>query len=441
MPPSASIPTMGRRSKVQAVLLTLFLTLLAGKVGAEGPRDGLLRAGEKPRFPIGFYAMPDRDDGLKAMAEAGINLVRCRDRAELDRCREAGLLGWIPLPVDAGLTDALKTRVIELRDHPALGVWEGPDEIVWNFTTFSGLAETANITRDDWLYQRPNAVAYARKEAAKILPRMREAIDFVRRNDPKHRPFWINEAGDSDVIYVREYLGSIDVAGCDIYPVKAEGTNLAAVGKMTDRWLMTGRGKPVWMVLQACSWHRVRPERYKQEAYPSFSQTRFMAWDAVVHGARGILYWGSEFVDDSRFLTSIYAMTAELAALQPFLIGLSPEDAKNLEPDVERRLPKVRLIEADLEEKTRRGVRMTFRQAERDQFLIALVNEDDIPHHGVEIRGLDFLEGRDLVLLYGDEAVKIVDGELMTRMQPYETKLFATSRRWESSRRSGRDFR
>jgi hypothetical protein len=332
--------------------------------------------------------------------------------------------------------------VLELRDHPALGVWDGPDEIVWNFTAYSGLAETANITRDDWIAQRPNAVAYARKEAAKILPRMNEAIRFIRDNDPVHRPFWINEAGDSDAFYVRQYMDHIDATGCDFYPVKAWPTDLSAIGKITDRWRMVGRDKPVWMVLQAFSWHKVRPWRYPDPAYPSFEQTRFMAWNAIVHGARGIFYWGSQFVDDGRFMPSILAITAELSALQPFLVAPALEaPAGALESGVAR--PTVRLLEADLEGKARNGVRMTIRQ-HQDDLLIALVNEDDIPHHGVEVRGLEALgsvEGRDLVLLYGDEPVKIQHGELITRLQPYQAKVFATSPKWESPRRVGRDYR
>jgi hypothetical protein len=294
-------------------------------------------------------------------------------------------------------------------------------------------------------------VAYARKEAARIMPRMREAIQFVKENDPAHRPFWINEAGQSDVSYVRQYLNSIDVTGCDFYPVKAERRDLVSIGKMTDRWRMTGREMPVWMVLQAFSWHTVRPERNPEPAYPTFEESRFMAWDAIVHGARGILYWGSEFVDDGDFLPSIHAVTAELAALQPFLVGWRPDDgdsAENPRPVAEPKWPGVRLVEANLEGKTKHGVRMTFRITNEKDWLIVLVNEDDIPHHGVEIRDLGSnpldlgsLEGREFFLLHGDEAVKVENGELMTRIQPHEVKLFATSRKWESPRTEGRHYR
>jgi hypothetical protein len=205
---------------------------------------------------------------------------------------------------------------------------------------------------------------------------------------------------------------------------------LPAIGRITERWRMTGRGKPVWMVLQAFSWHKGDPRRYKNVAYPTFKETRFMAYDAIVHGCKGIMYWGSDTIDQPAFRTSIHAMTAELAALQPMLIA--PNAAE----------PKVRLIEGDidnLDNKARRGVRALVRKAGED-WLIILVNEDNVRHLGTEVTGLDALNGRELHLLYGDESLTVAGGELTTRMQAYETKLFATTRQFETPHRSGRDF-
>jgi hypothetical protein len=409
----------------------LLLALLTPAATAAEP-DGFLHTDGGVRFPIGLYDTPKDDAAWKDLAGSGVNLVRCRGAADLDRCRAAGVSGWVSLPVQEGWNESLRGLVLAVRDHPALAVWEGPDEVVWNFTAYSGLAKTAGIARDDWTSQKPNAVAYARREADKVLPRMCAAIGEVRKLDPRGRPFWINEAGESDLGYVRRYLDAVDVTGCDYYPVKPGRSDLPSIGKVTDRWRMAGRGKPVWMVLQGFSWHKVRPERYPEPAYPTFAETRFMAWDAVAHGARGVLYWGCEFIDRPEFRTSVYAMTSELAALGPLLA------APPLPPTAPG--PTVRLVESDVEGKTRRGVRLAARSS-GDQWMIALINEDDTRHLGVEVRGLDALDGRDLDLLYGDETVRIARGELTTRMQPFETKVFATGRRWESPRRAGRDFR
>jgi hypothetical protein len=427
--PRAGDPT-SRTVCIKVVAVVAGLLFSAMGVAGAAEKDGLLHHAGRTEFPIGFYELPANDADLQLLAKAGANLIRCGSLKDLDRAQSAGLAAWVPLPFQEGATDSLRKRVIELKDHPALAIWEGPDEVIWNFTAFSGLKETAGFTREDWWNQKPKAREYARREGARILPNIRNAIAMIRELDKRDRQVWINEAAESDVIYVRGYMDSIDITGCDYYPVKETIRNLPAIGRITDRWLATGHGKPVWMVLQAFSWHKGDPKRYQGIAYPKFHETRFMAWDAIVHGAKGVIYWGSETIDLPAFRTSLYAMTAELAALQPFLIAPYVEGAK------------IRLIEGDLENldnRVRRGVRTMIRRS-GDDWLVVLVNEDDVRHLGVEVSGLPQLDGRELHLLYGDEPVTVSAGEITTRMQAYETKIFSTSRRFEAQRREGRDF-
>jgi hypothetical protein len=59
---------------------------------------------------------------------------------------------------------------------------------------------------------------------------------------------------------------------------------------------------------------------------------------------------------------------------------------------------------------------------------------------GVEVIGLDALNGTEFVELYGDEKTTVVEGGFVTRMRPFEVKLFATHRKWETNQREGRDF-
>ena len=59
---------------------------------------------------------------------------------------------------------------------------------------------------------------------------------------------------------------------------------------------------------------------------------------------------------------------------------------------------------------------------------------------GVEVTGLDALNGTEFVELYGEEETTISEGAFVTRMLPFEVKLFATHRKWESDRREGREF-
>ena len=82
---------------------------------------------------------------------------------------------------------------------------------------------------------------------------------------------------------------------------------------------------------------------------------------------------------------------------------------------------------------------MSVRRAGQD-WIIIMVNEDYKPYLGVEVTGLDILNGRTLELLYGDEKVTVERGEFITRIKPLEVKVFATAIKWEARQRKGRNF-
>ena len=86
-----------------------------------------------------------------------------------------------------------------------------------------------------------------------------------------------------------------------------------------------------------------------------------------------------------------------------------------------------------------RGVSITARRIGRD-WLIVLVNEDEHSHMGVEVVGLDALNGTEFIELYGEERTAVSEGSFVTRMRPFEVKLFATHRKWETEQREGREF-
>ena len=384
----------------------------------------LLKRGKETLFPIGWYDLPANDADLREMAESGINLICCRDRSSLDRAERAGMLGWMPLSVQQGATPELRQQISSVVDHPALAVWEGPDEVIWTFTAYSGLEKTAGFKREVWYEQRPNALKYAESQAAVILPKMREGIELIRLLDSKRRPFWMNEAVDSDLRYVRGYTNVVDAVGCDYYPVRKGEIDLRTIGKSVDRWKAVGAGKPVWMVLQAFSWHPMVPERGRR--YPHFHESRFMTYTSIAHGAEAVLYWGSFNIDDPAFRKSMYALTSELAALQPFLI--------------EQPLPGIHAnVILDLNEPPSVGVRTVARRA-GEEVVVILVNEDGHRHLGVDVEGLSALNGRKLFELYGADEVTVDQGRIAVRMKPFEVKLYCTSRQFESSRRVGRDY-
>jgi len=132
------------------------------------------------------------------MADAGFNLVHCGNVAELDRAQAAGMMGWVSVPLELGAdNDALRRAVEAVRDHPALAVWEGPDEVVWSFTAGSELHRSGVYKApDEWWQQTPFAVERSEAEAKKILPKLREGCQWVLRadrwfNDLRRRCFWM----------------------------------------------------------------------------------------------------------------------------------------------------------------------------------------------------------------------------------------------------------
>jgi hypothetical protein len=403
-----------------------------------GHGDGFLTQDGRRLFPIGFYEHPADDDALRDMAEAGVNLIRCGNTDSLDRAHAHGMMGWVPLSLPSGATPEFQEHVRTLAEHPALAVWEGPDEVVWNFTAYSGLWRQDQLAvfpnEGEWWMQTPLAIQYSEERAAEIMPNMREAVEFIRSVDPQNRQVWINEARDSDLKFVRQYIDFVDITGCDDYPIRADGRPAVRVADATDRWRQAGKGRPVWMVLQAFSWNDLDDEHGDIAAFPTFAESRLMAYACITHGARGILYWGSSYLKSDgkeAFRKSLYALTSELAALHPFLtapveqyvtVQVTDDGRTDIPPPV-----------------SSRGVSVTARRTGRD-WLVVLVNEDEYAHMGVEVVGLDALNGTEFIELYGDERTTVSDGSFVTRMRPFEVKLFATHRKWETTQQEGREF-
>ena len=99
---------------------------------------------------------------------------------------------------------------------------------------------------------------------------------------------------------------------------------------------------------------------------------------------------------------------------------------------------RVRIID-DLFDPPGRGVRATLRRQDAHALLI-LVNEDPHRHLGVDVSGLEFLEGRQLELLYGSETTRVKQGGIVTRLQGFEVKVFSTDGRLKSRELDGRNY-
>jgi|SRR5581483_3933100 len=255
---------------------------------------GSLRVGGTKVFPIvlsngppSASTAPSGRNALAEVAAAGVRFLRtgignwsgefltgqiANERKLLDAAAVHGLLCWtwlgrLPnLPAKAGsANEQLLTQVVNaLKGHPALGAWKGIDE-----PALAG-APAAGLVR-----------AYRR----------------IRELDPNH-PVVIIQAPRGTAADLRKYAPAFDITGADVYPVgyppgthaATKNKDLSVVGDITRKMVTAAAGKPVWTTLQI-AWSGVLPPGHVPR-FPTLLEERFMAYQAVVAGARGLAFFG-----------------------------------------------------------------------------------------------------------------------------------------------------
>jgi hypothetical protein len=368
-------------------------------------RDG------KPLFPLGMYELPRTDDEWRAWSDAGINLVRCGSRDDLDRAEAFGMFGWVPVSMILADDDdgsALAAKINELKGHSALALWEAPDEAIWNAWRLDDdgrpvrLRHHSDATRAE-LGERMDAVVRG----------LERGVELIGRLDPG-RATWLNEASMSDYDSLARCLPWVDVVGCDYYPVpNHQSMPMEWTGAFTERFRQTAPTKDVWMVLQAFSWSSLFPDRGLQQARPSTDECRFMAWQAIARGATGLFWWGSSSEDrPAPHLDGLMSVVAEFRGLHPFLFA---GDAPSVKVTTdERRFPAAM------------GVSRIARRS-GDSTLLALVNQDPYEHDAI-ISGLDWVgDPNSMRTIAGpDPSFERTAHGCVTTMDAYEVRVYVT---------------
>jgi hypothetical protein len=254
-------------------------------VGIDAATGSLLMGGKKV-FPIVLSNGPP-PTGLAEVAAAGVGFLRTgtgnwttefvtgqiqNERKLLDAAAQHGLhcwtwLGRLPnLPPSPGSTNQqLLTKVVNaLKGHPALGAWKGVDE-----PAFAGIP-AAGLVRG---YKR------------------------IRALDPNH-PLVIIQAPRGTAAELAKYTPALDITGADVYPVAyppgrhvgSANKDVSVIGDVTRKMRTAANGKPVWMTLQI-AWSGVLPPDHVPR-FPTLLEERFMAYQAIVAGARGLAFFG-----------------------------------------------------------------------------------------------------------------------------------------------------
>ena len=333
--------------------------------------SGGLKVGAKTLFPIGVSLppppggkAPNGRGGLAELAAAGVTFVRtgiagwndefvdaqlAAERRQLDAVAAAGVGAWCwlgeltDLPAAGGsVKERVLTRVVNaLKGHDALLAWKGIDE---PRNPFRG---------DQWIRPAGMVRGYAK----------------LKSLDRDH-PVVIIHTPRNTVAELTPYRPALDIAGADIYPVSyppgthaaARNKDLSLVGDVARTIRASSGPKPFWMTLQV-AWSGVLPSASdgRVPRFPSLHDERFMTYQAIANGARGLNYFGGH-------LTQVASpRDAELGwnwsfweqTLRPIVRELaSPElQVALVAPDVK---PGVKTANAEIELVTRRTTNYLF---------------------------------------------------------------------------------
>jgi hypothetical protein len=331
---------------------------------------GALLVGADKHFPIGLSNPPPPGsktpagrNGLEEVAASGISFVRTgiegwniefadQQIAEQKRIHAAiaehGLRTWLWLgntpnfPARAAgkppsTNEQLMTKLVTaFRSDPALLAWKAYDE-------------PRNPARGArWI--RPAGLVRAHEKLKALDP---------------HHPAVIIQAPRGRVADLIPYRPAFDITGIDIYPVAyppglhAGGTNrdISVVGQMARKARQAAGKKPFWMTLQI-AWSGMIPTRKNPGVvprYPTFLEERFMAYQAIVNGARGLNFFGGHITsvmtpDDA---ADGWNWTFWRRALRPVVSELASRDLRPALVAADAGTP-VKTRSADIELVTRR---------------------------------------------------------------------------------------
>ena len=218
---------------------------------------------------------------------AQIDAQVAEELQRMDLAQAHGLHCWVrlvnaanlPAPT-AGVVSEPEQLLVKiataLKNHAALAVYKGADEPAHGGTPPVGLVR---------------------------------AHHKLKTVDPNH-PLVITQAPLGPVTELVPYRPAFDISGADIYPISyghvhasdLPNHDISVVGDVTRKMVNAAGGKPVWMTLQI-AWSGMLPTHDDPDRvprFPSFPELRFMAYQAIVNGARGLAFFGGQYTQVMR---------------------------------------------------------------------------------------------------------------------------------------------
>jgi len=371
-------------------------------------QDGMLVVDGKRTFIIGSYHHPKTSLPFHELAKNGYNYTKVSaDQSSLDSAHVNHLMTWIVTgSIQPDNERADRERISQLvnsfKKHPALICWEMEDEpaFTWN-------------SADPRVKPEP----------------LIETYQLIKQEDPDH--LVITNHGPVNLIStLAGYNQATDIVACDVYPVIPHGIRpsyalypdglqgdllnpyISQVGEYTDKMKqVVANSRPVFMVLQAFSWEMLKKEEERDTSmirYPSFKESRFMAYNAIVHGATGIIYWGSKYTPQpSESMSDLNKVTRELAENQEILAA---------------KIVDLNVVKAyhELGYSIDTGIEILAKKV-NDQYYLITVNSDK-NRVKASLSGLDKFD--NALVMYEDRTVVIEEGNLTDFFEPFDVHIY-----------------
>lgn len=269
-----------------------------------------------PFFPLGFYFWGDQLKALHALNMMGETKFNCivnytlpyspldAIKAQLDAaenhhikvifsvkdCYEGSTWGLTKSGEWTNSLDVMKGMVNTFKDHPSILAWYINDELSGSF-----------------------------------LPAIAERYDLVKKIDKDHPAL--------QVLYPEQEIGAhadtTDVLGIDHYPVwnkskgLAETPRIEGFGRASElAQSAVASSRAVWMVPECSS---IDPGVSKTRLAPTYEEMMCESFQALVHGARGLIFFDLHDLidfDSTAQWAAVKRVGEDLNDLKPIILGL-----------------------------------------------------------------------------------------------------------------------
>lgn len=201
------------------------------------------------------------------------------NRAALDWCAQHGMLMLFNLndlsyfsSTDTTTPTLLTNLLAMFSTHPGMGMYKNLDEAWWG-TQHGGQGTADNLTR---------------------------AYNIIHQFDPSHLVEQTH-APRGTVPDLQPYNSAADILMIDDYPVVTNGTiannppitntNVSQFGDWTHVLSQVANNQRNFWMVEQIAFSGTTPPSHTL-VFPSFQQERFMAFQAIVNGARGLMFFG-----------------------------------------------------------------------------------------------------------------------------------------------------